>query len=160
MKFLTDAMCGRLTRVLRIFSYDTIYANDLIDLFNINPVPDDKLLKFALKEDRIIITKDYIFHRKARDNSIYLEGEGVYNYLNQLKAKLGLIYDFNIQEARCSVCNSNLKKIDKELIKEEVKAETFKYHDNFFRCENLKCGKLYWKGSHIDNIMNKLEKRK
>ncbi len=160
LKFLTDSMCGRLTRLLRIFAYDTIYANDLIELFNLDPVPDDKLLEFALKEDRIIITKDNAFYRKARDRSIFLEGEDAYNYLNQLKAKLGLNYDFNIQRARCSVCNSNLKKIDKELIKEEVRAETFKYQDNFFRCKNPKCRKIYWKGSHIDNIMNKLEKQK
>ena len=47
MNFLTDAMLGKLTRFLRIFGYDTIYASDLIDLYCINPVPDEKLSEFA-----------------------------------------------------------------------------------------------------------------
>ena len=40
MKFLVDAMLGKLARFLRIFGYDTVYANDLIDYYDINPVPD------------------------------------------------------------------------------------------------------------------------
>ncbi|MFX0008351.1 MAG: Mut7-C RNAse domain-containing protein, partial [Candidatus Hermodarchaeota archaeon] len=44
MKFLTDSMFGKLTRFLRIFGYDTVYANDLTTFFNIDPVPDDYLI--------------------------------------------------------------------------------------------------------------------
>ena len=83
IKFLTDAMYGRLTRFLRIFGYDTIYADDLEDHFKISPVPDEKLAEYALENNRIIITRDYEFHKKNRDRSIFLEGEGVYNYLHQ-----------------------------------------------------------------------------
>ena len=35
MKFLVDAMLGKLARFLRIFGYDTIYANDLMLTFSI-----------------------------------------------------------------------------------------------------------------------------
>jgi len=160
MKFLVDAMCGRLTRFLRIFGYDTVYANDLIEHFNLDPIPDEKLQEYAEENQRIIITRDYLFYKKIRDRSVYLKGEGIYNYLSQLKIKLGLNYNFNLKSARCSMCNSTLEKVkDKELIKNEVKEETFNHYDEFFQCKNLNCKKLYWKGSHIDNIIRELKKK-
>ena len=157
LKFLVDAMCGRLARFLRIFGYDTVYANDLTGYFNIDPVPDDKLLEFAIQEERTIITRDYPFHKIAKNKSIYLEGEGIYNYLNQLKIKLDLNFNFNMENARCSVCNSQLEKIkDKQLIQEEVQTETYKHYDNFYCCKNPTCRKIFWKGTHIEDIITKL----
>ena len=96
MKFLADAMLGKLARFLRIFGYDTVYANDLEEYFSICPVPDNKLLEYAIEDDRIIITRDFPFYKKAKERCVYLEGEGVYNYLNQLQLKMNLIYNFNI----------------------------------------------------------------
>jgi hypothetical protein len=156
MKFLVDAMFGRLARFLRIFGYDTIYADDLEELFKISPVPDDKLADYALENNRIIITRDYSFYKKHRDRSIFLEGEGIYNYLDQLKRSLSLEYNFNMQKARCSICNSNLGKVkDKAKIINEVKPETFKYIEDFYQCTN--CKKVYWKGTHIEKIMERLK---
>lgn len=160
MKFLADAMCGKLKTFLRIFGYDTVYADDLEEVFNISPVPDKMLAEYAIKNDRIIITRDYPFYKKFKDRSIYLEGEGVYNYLSQLKLKFNLEYDFNIKKARCSICNSILKKInDKNQIINEVKPQTLKQFENFYQCTNPKCKKVFWKGSHIEKIMSRLKKQ-
>jgi len=156
MKFLVDAMFGRLARFLRIFGYDTVYADDLEELFDISPVPDEKLANYALENNRIIITRDYSFYKKHRDRSIFLEGEGVYNYLNQLKNALHLEYNFDMQNARCSICNSDLEEVkDKNKIINEVKPETFKYIEVFYQCTN--CKKVYWRGTHIEKIMKKLK---
>ena len=160
MKFVTDAMFGRLTRFLRIFGYDTVYANDLEDYFQVNPVPDDKLLEYAEQNNRILITKDYLLNKKIRDKSILLEGEGVYNYLKQLKIKLDLSYNFNMKIARCSICNFELTGVDdKNSIKNFVEPETFKYNDDFYQCTNSNCKKIYWKGTHIENIIDQLKKK-
>ncbi len=157
MKFLTDAMLGKLTRFLRIFGYDTIYANDLIDFYRENPVQDKNLKEYALLNNRLVITKDLPFYNEIREEAILLEGKGVYNYLNQLKRMLNLVYDFNIEKARCSVCNSMLAKIsDKNSIKELVKQETFKNYDEFFQCNNPSCQKVFWNGPHIADIIKKL----
>jgi len=149
-------MYGRLTRLLRIFGYDTVYANDLEEFFNVSPVPDEKLADYALENNRVIITRDYAFYKKYKERSIYLEGEGVYNFLNHLKNILNLEYNFNMQKARCSVCNSGLEKVrDKNKIINEVKPETFKYIEDFYQC--TKCKKVYWKGTHIEKIMERLK---
>ena len=127
-KFLVDAMLGRLARFLRIFGYDTLYANDLEKKYGIIPISDKRLLEYALKDGRIIITRDNLFHKKAGDHSIYLTGVGIYNYLAQLKQKIDLNFNFDMNHARCSVCNSPLEKIqDKERIKHELTTNLFRY---------------------------------
>ncbi|TFG09204.1 MAG: hypothetical protein EU539_00095 [Promethearchaeota archaeon] len=157
-KFLTDAMFGKLTRFLRIFGYDTVYADDLKETFNVNPVPDELLAEYALENDRIIITRDYPFYKKNRDRSIFLKGEGVYNYLHQLKNTLNLEYNFDMPKARCSICNSELRKVkDKIEIKNEVKHETYKHYEDFYRCVN--CKKIFWRGTHIEKIIKQIKKR-
>jgi uncharacterized protein with PIN domain len=157
MKFLVDSMLGKLARFLRIFGYDTLYANDLVDFFKLDPVPDKKLLAFAKNTNRFVITKDYPFYKSLADNAIYLRGEGVYNYLIQLKKNLGLNFKFNIQNARCSICNSKMKKVEeKSDIKHLIPQETFIQNNDFYQCLNFHCKKIYWKGSHIDDIEKKL----
>jgi len=157
MKFLADAMLGKLSRFLRIFGFDTIYASDLIDRYHTNPVPDNKINEFAIGSNRIVITKDLPFYKKIKENAILLEGEGVYNYLNQLKRKLNLDYEFNMENARCSVCNTMLEKVNnKNSIKDFVKRETYKTYNEFFQCTNKRCQKVFWNGPHIADIIKKL----
>lgn len=160
MKFLTDGMLGKLSRFLRIFGYDTIFANDLEDFFHLNPVPDEKLIDYAKKNNRIILTKDYPLYKSFTEKSIYLEGEGVYNYLIQLKEKQGLDFEFNMEKARCSICNSQLEKVEeKELVKEFVLNNTFNQYDEFFQCKNSQCKKVYWYGTHIIDIISRLKNK-
>ena len=158
-RFLVDAMMGKLARFLRIFGYDTIYANDLEPIYDIKPMPDEKLLEISIEQDRIIITRDLPFHQMAPpDRTVYLNGKGVYNYLNQLKDKLGLSYNFHINQARCSTCNGMLIPVeDKTTLEDRVKETTLKFYDRFYRCQN--CDKIFWRGSHIDKIIKKLKEK-
>ncbi|MHA2473968.1 MAG: DUF5615 family PIN-like protein [Promethearchaeota archaeon] len=158
MKFLVDAMLGKLTRFLRILGYDTVYANDLIDYFHVNPVPDEKLVDYAKENNRFIITKDFPLFKRFYGNCIYLKGEGIQNYLDQLNKVLNIDFEFKVENARCSLCNSTLKRItDKNLVKDHVLLETYMHYDEFFQCKNLNCKKIYWEGSHIEDIKNKLD---
>ena len=159
MKFLVDSMLGKLTRFLRIFGYDTIYANDLTEIFKTDPVPDEKLIEYAKENDRFIITKDHLLYKTYSERSLYLHGEGIYNYLHQLKEKLNLTFEFKVEKAKCSVCNSKLHKIqDKNEILNNVLQDSFNNQKEFYRCSNLQCNKIFWKGSHIEDIEKRLEK--
>jgi uncharacterized protein with PIN domain len=158
MKFLVDAMLGKLTRFLRIFGYDTVYANDLIEYYNINPVPDASLKEYAQSTNRIVLTKDFPFYKDIIGNAILLEGEGIYSYLNQLRQKLKLQLNFNIKNARCSTCNSSLQEVaNKLLIKNLVKHKTFLTYDEFFQCVNPPCKKIFWNGPHITDINRRIQ---
>lgn len=158
MKFLTDLMLGRLTRFLRIFAYDTVYAKDLESNNNI-PVPDEELVKFANKENRIILTKDKLLSRKAAPNSLFLEGENVYEYLKQIKIRFKNDFEYKAEKARCSVCNYTLIKIEnKEDVKGLVNKGTYNHINVFFQCANPACKKIYWHGTHIEDILLKIKK--
>ena len=83
-----------------------------------------------------------------------------YNYLYQLKKKLGLNFKFDILKARCSLCNSELGEIDdKNLIKNLVLENTFNHYDKFYQCSNPECKKVFWNGTHIIDIVTKLKKK-
>ena len=155
MKFLTDSMFGKLTRLLRIFGHDTIYAEEIM-----KSAPDSELLKYALENDRIILTRDKLFSEIAKNNAIYLENIDAYDNLLQLQRELNLELNFSIKYARCSACNSSLENIkDKNTIREKIMEETFNSFQDFYRCSNPICDKVYWKGSHIDKIITKLKKK-
>ena len=155
MKFLTDSMFGKLTRLLRIFGHDTVYAEDIMA-----SAPDSELLKHAIENDRIILTRDKPFSEIAKKNSIYLEDIDAYVNLLRLQKEINLPLDFSIINARCSTCNSTLKKVeDKESIKDQIMEETFNSFQEFYTCSNPKCNKIYWRGSHIEKIIDKLKKK-
>ncbi|MBD3195496.1 MAG: hypothetical protein GF317_10600 [Candidatus Lokiarchaeota archaeon] len=158
LKLITDAMLGKLTTFLRLFGYDTIYANDLEEIYNIEPVPDNLIGKYGEETNRIIITKDYPFYRKIPERGIYLEGEGVYNFLKQLKLELGLKYDLSMKKARCSACNSKLRIVtNKNDIKDKLNDSTFTSYDIFYQCTNSECQKIFWNGPHIKDIKKRLK---
>ena len=50
MKFLCDQMLGTLAKWLRIYGFDTFYAN--------RDISDSELLDISKKENRILITRD------------------------------------------------------------------------------------------------------
>ncbi|MFX0038085.1 MAG: DUF5615 family PIN-like protein [Promethearchaeota archaeon] len=159
MKFLVDSMLGKLTRFLRIFGYDAVYANELIDFFKKDPVPDELLIEYANKHDRTIITKDLPLFMRYKEKSILLRGEGIYNYLNQLNKQFGLNFEFNIKQARCSICNSKLERVENKIcIKNDVLRETYNHFNEFYQCSNHQCKKVYWQGTHIEDIEEKLGK--
>jgi len=62
MKFLCDRMLGTLAKWLRIYGYDTFYADNGMD--------DAKLLEMSKKENRILITRDKTLNQVARRENI------------------------------------------------------------------------------------------
>jgi len=154
MKFLTDAMFGKLTSLLRILGYDTVYAEDIE-----KSAPDDLLLEYAKENNRLIITRDLPFHNRAKDHTFYVKEEDPYVILKILGDNYLLNFDLNIDNSRCSVCNSQLGKIDdKTEVLDKVKPDTYTHHNNFYQCKNSQCNKIYWKGTHIEDIVEKLKK--
>ncbi|WP_297480344.1 Mut7-C RNAse domain-containing protein, partial [Thermococcus sp.] len=53
MMFIADMMLGRLARWLRLYGYDTLYG--IRD--------DDEIIRVALREERVILTKDVALAR-------------------------------------------------------------------------------------------------
>ncbi len=147
MKFLCDQMLGTLAKWLRIYGFDTFYANSKIS--------DKKLIKISKNEDRCLITRDKELAFRCKKENIKIILLKVKNLDEQLKL---VLHDLEIDKdkflSRCIICNSMVSKIKKEVVKNKVPVKIYEKHKNFWFCN--KCDKIYWKGSHYDKMIQKL----
>ncbi|MFO7792195.1 MAG: Mut7-C RNAse domain-containing protein [Candidatus Saliniplasma sp.] len=141
-KFLVDRMLGQTTKWLRFMGIDAKYA----------PKGDDeKLLEIAEKEDRVIITRDK--ELASNENVLLVEKAPPEDII----PKILKIYNTELKPlTRCSNCNSLVEKIEKEKIVDKVPRGVLERKDEFWICKE--CDKVYWKGTHWENILDKIEK--
>lgn len=147
MKFLCDQMLGTLAKWLRIYGLDTIYATDDLD--------DNKLIEIAKKENRILITRDIqLIYKSRRENikSIKVTEKNIDEQLNQVLKKVKIDKEFFL--SRCLLCNSLVREVNKNDVKNKVPNRIFKNNENFWYCK--KCDKIYWQGSHFKNMIQKI----
>ncbi len=145
MKFIADAMLGRLTRWLRFLGYDILYYPH---------ISDAKLIRIAREQDRLILTRDTrLVQSKAAKNHVLITANDPYQQLIEVIDSLKL-KRFDLF-SRCVSCNGELTKIiDKEEIKDSVPEHVFLHHNDFMKCRD--CGKIYWEGSHPKKFREKV----
>ncbi len=145
LKFILDVHLGRLAKYLRIIGFDTLYFNNYAD---------EKIVEISKIEKRIILTRDIeLLKRKNVTHAYYIRSLNIYEQLKEVIRRFQLekkIKAFSI----CPECNSKLKKISKNNVKGIVPPYIYKIHSDFKYC--YVCSKAYWKGTHLDNIKQKL----
>lgn len=143
-------MLGKLTKWLRIMSQDVVCVNDL----NVSPEEEDNLiLERARRESRVILTKDTNLHERSLKRgfeSVLLTNDEMALHMKKITESTGEIFDLNIEDSRCSVCNGYLSELDRSSAEGSVPDGVLKNNERFWRCDN--CGKIYWKGTHWKNI--------
>ena len=149
-KFIVDAMCGRLAKWLRFLGYNTLYYKK---------GNDKQLLKLAIQEGRILITKDteFIKHKKLH-KIIFIKANNTEDQFLEV-IKWIITNGFNppkvhLFPTRCIVCNGEIKKVCKKHIVGLVPDYIFETKTNFHKCN--KCHRIYWEGSHTARLKNKL----
>jgi len=137
MRFIADAMLGRLARWLRFLGFDTLYYAD---------IQDSRLIKIALEEGRCLLTRDTRLVRvRALKSYLLLHANSTYQQLIEVNEALHL--DQVNLPGRCVACNGLLAAIeDKTEVRDSVPEYVFLGFDAFSRCSD--CGGVYWEGSH------------
>jgi uncharacterized protein with PIN domain len=148
--FIVDRMLGTLGRYLRFMGYDTVSATSLREG---NTREDTLLLRRAVYEGRILLTRDRELARRGGEMAVLIEDERVMPQVRQL-AILGLI-DPELRMTRCSLCNEVLRPASGHEIESAVYAPRKKKELTFFWCRN--CRKLYWMGSHGRALSRRLK---
>ncbi len=143
-KFAVDEMLGSLARWLRIMGYDTTYKKDK---------GDNEILSSANEEGRIVLTRDEELASRASPSSLYVLSDDLDQQLVQVAGAFGLVASEEM--VRCTVCNGDLGPVTKEELTGTVPKGALDSHEQFFRCKS--CGKVYWKGSHWNNIRKRIE---
>ena len=150
LRFLADRMLGKLAKKLRLLGFDTLYFPE---------EKEEKLLSIAMEQDRILLTKDTDFYKKAMKTGVKIFLLKSDRWRSQLKA----VFDkFKIKSSdltlfsRCMECNEPLETVDKEEIRDRIPEYIYLTHDEFKICK--KCGRVYWKGTHVDHMVAELSR--
>lgn len=146
-RFLTDVMLGTLTRYLRMMGHDTAYADEIDD-----GERDAVVVATARSEDRTVVTRDRALADDAEDaggadGAVLLRSRDVAEQLRELHDATGIALELDAP-GRCSACNGALEQTDDrpEHAPDDV--------DRVWRCRD--CGKHYWRGSHWDDVADRL----
>lgn len=142
-RFAADEMLGSLARWLRIMGYDTTYEKDR---------GDDEILRSSKEEGRVLLTRDEELAARGAPSSLYILSDDLDQQLRQVADAFGLVADEGM--VRCTVCNGELELMPKEQLAGQVPEGALENHQEFFKCRG--CGKVYWKGSHWNNIRKRL----
>ncbi len=146
LKFIADAMLGRLARWLRMLGYDVSYESS---------VSDDNLIGRAIREHRIILTMDRkLTERESAENSMLIKSPSYKEQLKQVIIQYNIDYKSGIFK-RCLVCNRRLYPVAKEKIKDKVPPYVYSTQDEFDICQQ--CGRIYWSGTHRIKMLKMLD---
>jgi uncharacterized protein with PIN domain len=139
--FMADAMLGRLARWLRILGYDTAWEEH---------ISDEALVRRALEEERIILTRDRSLGSEWRVSGIGLvQAEEPVAQL----AEVAAAFDLGARSrpfTRCSRCNTELVAADRDAARGRVPPRILERFARFQRCPG--CDRIYWDGSHTDRM--------
>jgi uncharacterized protein with PIN domain len=136
-RFIADAHLGALARLLRLAGFDTRFANAW---------PDAEIVRLALAEHRIVLTRDRaLLMRRELTHGCYVHARHAAQQAREMFDRLdlrGTARPFT----RCLVCNAALRPTDKAAIAARVPAGVFARHERFAGCPD--CGRVYWEGVH------------
>jgi len=148
MKFICDDNLGRLARWLRTLGYDTLFFD---------PIVDGELISIALKENRVVLSRDTHLSRfklKLGERLLLIESDKHLEQLKQVIEHFKLRTDKNLLFSRCLICNSVLEKVEKEMIKDRLYPHVYRTQDNFVHCP--KCNRIFWPATHVEKMTKTL----
>ena len=148
-RFIVDINVGRLAKWLRAMGYDAVLL----------PQADDaELVRVALREERIVLTRDSRLMerrvvRTGQIQALLVRGDDVESQLRQVIRAYQL--DGANSFSRCIRCNLPLEDIDREAVRGLVPPYVFETQTEFMRCPA--CSRVYWKGTHWANMRRDME---
>ena len=145
MKFVVDSNVGGLARWLRIAGFDTVF---------IKGIDDNKLVRMALDEGRVLLTRDtQIMKRRVvftgRLKVLFIERDEVKSQLRQVVDTLNLA-DQMRPFSRCIECNEFLTPRERTEVEELVPPYVLQTQTQFMQCPI--CQRVYWQGTHWENL--------
>jgi uncharacterized protein with PIN domain len=143
-RFLCDAMLGKLARYLRMCGYDTAYALDR------GVEADDAVHDLTRREERCLLTRDAALAART-EGAIELSARDIEEQLRELDAA-GVSLSLPETPSRCGRCNGPLRPVDPAA---QTPADAPDPSETgVWRCK--RCGGHFWKGSHWDDVRERL----
>ncbi len=137
-------MLGKLATYLRICGHDAAYALDR------GVEADDAVADLAASEGRTLLTRDESLARDV-DDAILLTARDVGEQLRELSAA-GVDVSIADPPRRCGRCNGPLDRVAAAVDLPTYAPDPA--DTGVWRC--LDCGQCFWKGSHWDDVRERL----
>ena len=137
VRFVIDTHLGQLAAYLRLFGFDSLYANDY---------DDATLAHIAQEQGRLLLTRD----RGLLKRRIVVHGHCVRSSVPRQQL-IDVLQRYNLRQEiqpwrRCLRCNGMLEAVPKDLIWDRLEPRTKLYYERFWHC--TECDQVYWQGSH------------
>lgn len=146
-RFIADSMLGKLAKWLRLAGVDVEYEKD---------IADEVLIRRAISEDRIILTRDRsIERRKGTKGYLLIRSD----HLTEQIIEFIRVFELDTLESaftRCIRCNTLLEEVSKDSLTDKVPLYVRETQNEFRRCKS--CGRIYWAGTHRENAQRFLKK--
>ncbi len=141
VRFLADAMLGRLKKWLRLLGYDTAWAGNLSDA---------QVARWARAEGRILLTRDTALAHRRGLQVILLHSQQLPEQLREMQEQIVLPPAKLF--SRCTVCNALLLPLSRAEAKSLVPPYVWRTQLQFRRCP--RCGRVYWAGTHRQRVLS------
>ena len=147
-RFVVDVNVGRLAKWLRVMGYDTLFPKEN---------GDNQLVRIALMENRVLVTRDAEIARRPDDRTgqmeeTLIEKDDLRSQLRQLVRDLEL--DLPSGFSRCVRRNEPLRPIVKQDFVDRLPTYVVLTQPKFFECQE--CRRVYWPGTDWTNMMSEL----
>lgn len=145
-RFILDVHLGKLARKLRMLGFDTLYRNDYAD---------PEIARIALRDKRIILTRDRrLLMIKSVQRGYWVRSNLIDAQVNEILTRFDLFSQIKAFD-HCIKCNGTLQRVDKGTVIDRLLPKTVLYYDEIYRCQG--CDQLYWQGSHYENMTQYVE---
>ena len=150
-RFLCDAGLGGLARWLRAAGYEAFWFAG---------IEDADLLRRARQLDAIVLTTDSLMMERGilRDGIIPALWLPPALTKQEQLAAVFREFDLKVREPRCMKCGGELRRVEKETMRERIPPKTWRWLDEYFVC--ARCGRLFWQGTHWERIRGVLAKQR
>jgi len=150
IRFVADNNVGKLARWLRVMGYDTLLFKQK---------DDGQMIKIALSENRVILTKDSQFMKRrlvtnGKLKAIHIKQDDPKLQVRKVVETLNLNYHFK-PFSLCLECNQPLIARDKEEVKDLVPAHVVETQTQYTECPA--CHRIYWPGTHWQAMVKRLQ---
>jgi uncharacterized protein with PIN domain len=142
-------MLGTLAKWLIILGHDVRYEPR---------IEDRDLVAAALREKRSILTRDrrLVKRRAARDH-ILIRSQDLTQQIRQVLVARRLTVSEGRLFRRCVKCNRPTRIIGRERVRGRVPPYVYRTQTRFTRCPS--CSRIYWRATHVHNMLKLLKER-
>jgi uncharacterized protein len=148
LAFVADSTLGKLAKQLRLAGFDTILDTGK---------PDAGRLASLSWGQRIILTRSTRVKRAlGTERLVFIHHNRPADQMSQVIA----VFDLKREElrpmTRCALCNRMLDSLAKDQARGRVPDFVWQQHDQYNECPG--CKRVYWRGTHADRWLKRMEK--